>query len=165
MSGGASVESTRSESYSKTEGKENTYSVKFRFEDEFTNDFKSDLFIIKQYEYDYYFEFTVSTPYLNSGNLFVQASQKMLMYPLDKELQSMQVTEQELLTATIPDLLQKNEPAKAKYFQDIIAMNKRIKADAVDEGSVDHRGDHAAIHIDGLQYGDHHPGNFSGDRK
>ena len=136
VSGGASLESTRSESYSKTQGKENTYSFKFRFEDEFSNDFESDLFIIKQYEYDYYFEFTVSTPYLNSGNLFVQASQKMLMYPLDKELQSMQVTEQELLTATIPDLLQKNEPAKAKYFQDIIAMNQRIKADAVDEGSV-----------------------------
>ena len=137
VSGGADIESTRSETITKTEGKENTYTAKFSFEDEFINDFKSDLFIIKQYEYDYYFEFTIGTPYINSGNLKVSASQRMLMYPLDdSELQSLQLTEKDILSNTIPDLLASNDSAKAKYFQDILAMNKRIKADAEEEGSV-----------------------------
>jgi hypothetical protein len=124
------VEATSSQTFEETVGKENTYSAKFSSTTEFENKYRSDKFVVAKYEYNYKVEYTVSTSNFNAVLLKVNASQRMLMIPLNKkELLLGSFTEEFLLSKHIPRLLLSNDSAEAKYYQDIIALNYRIKAE------------------------------------
>lgn len=129
ISGGGEVNSERSETFSKTNSSDNSYAVAFTANEEFITKSASDLFVIKQYWYQYGMQFTVGS--INWGDEYVkvQSSNRMLMYPMDKIEEEWHKTEEQLLNDVIPDLEKNNKMPRVKFFQDVIALNKHIKED------------------------------------
>ncbi|MDA3927815.1 MAG: T9SS type A sorting domain-containing protein [Prolixibacteraceae bacterium] len=73
--------------------------------------------------------FTVSSIDWGDEYIKVQASNQMLMYPMDSIVGEWNKTEYELQTIVIPQYEKNNEMSKVKFFQDVIALNKHIKED------------------------------------
>ncbi len=130
LSASAKYEASRTNSYAATEGKENTFTVTYTNSSQLENTEKSDLYVSSVYECEFGVGYNVNyfLPFNteNTGNNAAFGSAKLLIYPR-RAIDNENHTEQELLKETIPTLKAAGKLGEAKFWEDAIAFNNKIK--------------------------------------
>ncbi|MDP5122017.1 MAG: hypothetical protein NWQ46_10505, partial [Spirosomaceae bacterium] len=129
---GGSASSTLEMKTSTTRERGETNQTKFTVttEDRIENKTGSDMFLFERNQYFYDKDFSVKAFFTNSGKVQMELQSKIVLRYV-KKLQDVYVYENKIRSDSIPLYTATNQPKKAKFWQDVLALNKRAKENPV----------------------------------
>ncbi len=132
ISGGGSYESSTSTTRTKKNEQTNATNFTYISKGRITNSTKYDRFIVEKWRYDYYLQSECNAVWYNDI-VQVNLSTAIGIVPVEK-VKDLNYYENELLETYIPQFYENQQTGEAKFWEDMIALNNRLKANARRKG-------------------------------
>jgi chitodextrinase len=132
ISGGASYESSSSTTSTTTNEETNATNFTYTSKGRITNKTKYDRFIVEKWKYDYYLQSNCSAVWY-SNIVQVNMATSIGLVPVEK-VRDLNYHENELLDTYIPRFKANQQDGEAKFWEDMIALNNKLKVNARRKG-------------------------------
>jgi len=132
ISGGASYESSSSTTSTTTNEETNATNFTYTSKGRITNNTQYDRFIVEKWKYDYYLQSNCSAVWY-SNIVQVNMATSIGLVPVEK-VKDLNYYENELLDTYIPQFKENQQNGEAKFWEDMIALNNQLKANARRKG-------------------------------
>jgi chitodextrinase len=132
ISGGASYESTSSTTSTTTNEETNATNFTYTNKGRITNKTQYDRFIVEKWKYDYYLQSNCSAVWY-SNIVQVNMATSIGLVPVEK-VKDLNYYENELLDTYIPQFKANQQDGEAKFWEDMIALNNKLKVNARRKG-------------------------------
>jgi chitodextrinase len=132
ISGGASYESSTSTTSTTTNEETNATNFTYTSKGRITNSTKYDRFIVEKWKYDYYLQSNCKAVWY-SDIVQVNLATSIGLVPVEK-VKDLNYYENELLETYIPQFKENQQDGEAKFWEDMIALNNKLKANARRKG-------------------------------
>jgi chitodextrinase len=128
ISGGGSYESSNSTTNTKSNEQTNATNFTFSSKGRITNNTKYDRFIVEKWKYNYYLQSKCNAVWYDDI-VQVNLATSIGMVPF-KKIDDLNYFENELLETRIPAFKENQQFGEAKFWEDMIALNNQLKANA-----------------------------------
>ncbi|MDP5139957.1 MAG: hypothetical protein NWP83_05740, partial [Spirosomaceae bacterium] len=132
ISGGASYESSTSTTSTTTNEETNATNFTYTSKGRITNSTKYDRFIVEKWKYDYYLLSNCNAVRFNDV-VQVNLATSIGLVPVEK-VKDLNYYENELLETYIPQFKEYQQDGEAKFWEDMIALNNKLKVNARRKG-------------------------------